>query len=45
MRAVESFCEIGILTKDLRGTANTKEVTRAVFEEIKRLGTGTGNRG
>jgi isocitrate/isopropylmalate dehydrogenase len=40
MRAVENVCEKGILTKDLGGTANTKDVTKAVCEEIERLGKG-----
>ena len=35
MACVESVCERGIVTKDLGGTANTKEVTDAVCEEIK----------
>ncbi|KAL3419267.1 tartrate dehydrogenase/decarboxylase TtuC' [Phlyctema vagabunda] len=36
---VETVCEKGIMTKDLGGSANTKEVTDAVCEEIqKRLG-------
>lgn len=38
MRAVENVCEKGILTKDLGGTANTKDVTKAVCEELERLG-------
>lgn len=33
---VETVCEKGIMTKDLGGTANTKEVTAAVCEEIER---------
>jgi isocitrate/isopropylmalate dehydrogenase len=40
MTAVENVCEKGILTRDLGGTANTKEVTQAVCEEIERLGKG-----
>lgn len=35
MTCVESVCERGVVTKDLGGTANTKEVTDAVCEEIK----------
>ncbi|KUJ18665.1 isocitrate/isopropylmalate dehydrogenase [Mollisia scopiformis] len=38
MRAVENVCEKGILTKDLGGTAMTKDVTKAVCDEIERLG-------
>jgi isocitrate/isopropylmalate dehydrogenase len=38
MEAVKNVCSAGILTKDLGGTANTKDVTRAVCEEIERLG-------
>jgi tartrate dehydrogenase len=38
MEAVENVCSVGILTRDLGGTANTKEVTKAVCEEIERLG-------
>lgn len=38
MKAVENVCEKGILTKDLGGTAMTKDVTKAVCEEIERLG-------
>ncbi|KAI9731828.1 MAG: hypothetical protein M1818_007693 [Claussenomyces sp. TS43310] len=37
MKAVENVCEAGILTRDLGGKANTKEVTEAVCAEIKRL--------
>lgn len=37
MKAVENVCERGIMTKDLGGTAMTKDVTRAVCEEIERL--------
>jgi isocitrate/isopropylmalate dehydrogenase len=33
---VETVCENGIVTKDLGGTANTKEVTAAVCAEIER---------
>lgn len=38
MKAVENVCEKGILTKDPGGTAMTKDVTKAVCEEIERLG-------
>ena len=38
MKAVENVCANGITTRDLGGTANTKEVTQAVCKEIKRLG-------
>jgi isocitrate/isopropylmalate dehydrogenase len=38
MTAVENVCEKEVLTKDLRGTAMTKDVTKAVCEEIERLG-------
>lgn len=34
---VENVCEKGILTRDLRGQATTKEVTDAVVEEIRKL--------
>ncbi|KAI5478411.1 putative tartrate dehydrogenase [Pseudohyphozyma bogoriensis] len=34
MKAVEAVCEKGIKTKDLGGTARTKEVTAAVVAEI-----------
>ncbi|KKY20866.1 putative tartrate dehydrogenase decarboxylase [Phaeomoniella chlamydospora] len=37
MEAVENVCAKGISTKDLGGSANTKEVTSAVIEEIKEL--------
>ena len=37
MGCVERVCEAGILTKDLGGTAMTKDVTRAVCEEIEKL--------
>ena len=33
---VETVCESGIVTRDLGGTASTKEVTAAVCEEIER---------
>lgn len=35
MEAVERVCVKGIKTKDLGGTANTKEVTAAVVAEIR----------
>lgn len=38
MKAVENVCEKGILTKDLGGTAMTKDVTKAVCDEIESLG-------
>ncbi len=38
MEAVENVCQVGILTKDLGGTATTKDVTKAVCDEIARLG-------
>lgn len=34
MHAVEEVCRQGIKTKDLGGTAKTKEVTAAVVAEI-----------
>jgi isocitrate/isopropylmalate dehydrogenase len=37
MEAVENVCRAGILTRDLGGTASTKDVTKAVCEEIERL--------
>lgn len=38
---VETVCEKGIMTRDLGGTATTKEVTAAVCAEIeKRCGSG-----
>jgi isocitrate/isopropylmalate dehydrogenase len=37
MKAVEKVCEKGILTRDLGGTAGTKDVTKAVCEEIEKL--------
>ncbi|PMD32812.1 tartrate dehydrogenase/decarboxylase ttuC [Hyaloscypha variabilis F] len=40
MEAVENVCQAGILTKDLGGTATTKDVTKAVCDEIARLGKG-----
>jgi isocitrate/isopropylmalate dehydrogenase len=33
---VETVCEKGIMTRDLGGTASTKEVTAAVCDEIER---------
>ncbi|KWU45902.1 putative tartrate dehydrogenase [Rhodotorula sp. JG-1b] len=36
MKAVEAVCEAGIKTKDLGGTANTREVTEAVVAQIMR---------
>lgn len=33
---VENVCGNGVMTKDLGGDANTKQVTDAVCEEIKR---------
>lgn len=38
MQAVEKVCESGVTTRDLGGSATTKEVTAAVVAEIKRLG-------
>lgn len=35
LEAVEKVCEKGIVTADLGGKANTKEVTAAVCEEIQ----------
>ena len=40
MKAVENVCERGVLTGDLGGKANTKEVTDAVVGEIQKLGAG-----
>lgn len=37
MRCVESVCGRGILTRDLGGTAGTREVTEAVCAEIKKV--------
>jgi isocitrate/isopropylmalate dehydrogenase len=37
MKAVENVCGAGILTADLGGKANTKEVTTAICEELERL--------
>ena len=36
MECVEAVCGNGILTRDLGGTAGTKEVTEAVCAEIRR---------
>ena len=36
MECVETVCGQGILTRDLDGSAGTKEVTEAVCAEIKR---------
>ncbi|KIX02964.1 tartrate dehydrogenase [Rhinocladiella mackenziei CBS 650.93] len=41
MTAVEQVCKAGILSPDLGGKANTREVTEAVCEEVKRLGSST----
>lgn len=38
LECVENVCEKAILTRDLGGQATTKEVTDAVVEEIKKLG-------
>lgn len=35
LECVENVCEQGILTKDLGGTAKTKDVTEAVCREIE----------
>lgn len=40
MECVERVCERGVLTRDLGGTAMTADVTRAVCEEIEKLGVG-----
>jgi tartrate dehydrogenase len=40
MECVEKVCENGVLTKDLGGTATTKEVTSAVCREIEKLSAG-----
>ncbi|KAJ5542404.1 hypothetical protein N7535_004824 [Penicillium sp. DV-2018c] len=39
LECVENVCEQGVLTRDLGGTATTKQVTDAVVKEIKKLGT------
>lgn len=36
MKAVEAVCEAGVKTKDLGGTAKTREVTEAVIAQIMR---------
>lgn len=41
MKAIENVCTAGVLTADLGGTANTKEVTRAICEELEKLGSRT----
>jgi isocitrate/isopropylmalate dehydrogenase len=38
MACVERVCENGVLTRDLGGTAYTKDVTKAVCDEIEKLG-------
>ena len=38
MACVENVCRAGIVTRDLGGKANTKEVTQAVCTEIQKLG-------
>ncbi|KAL8755493.1 MAG: hypothetical protein Q9199_003603 [Rusavskia elegans] len=43
MNCVENVCERGIKTKDLGGSANTKEVTEAVCNEIEGVLGQTGN--
>ena len=35
MAALETVCAAGVLTPDVGGTATTREVTRAVIEEIR----------
>jgi len=40
MQAVENVCSAGVLTADLGGTANTKEVTKAICNELDRLAAG-----
>lgn len=37
MECIENTCEKGIKTRDLDGSANTKDVTEAVCEEIERV--------
>lgn len=37
MQCIEAVCERGILTRDLGGSATTKEVTAAVVAEIQTL--------
>ncbi|KAK5103591.1 hypothetical protein LTS08_003009 [Lithohypha guttulata] len=36
LECTEKVCESGLVTRDLGGTANTKEVTQAVCEQIKK---------
>jgi tartrate dehydrogenase len=38
MTAVDQVCRAGILTPDLGGIAKTKDVTKAVCDEIKKMG-------
>lgn len=38
MQAAEKVCDGGVTTRDLGGSATTKEVTAAVVAEIKKLG-------
>lgn len=37
MEAIENVCSAGVLTKDLGGMAMTKDVTKAVCDELERL--------
>lgn len=37
LECVENVCEQGVLTRDLGGQANTKEVTAAVVAEIQKV--------
>jgi tartrate dehydrogenase len=39
MLAIENVCSAGVLTADLGGSANTKEVTQAICKELEKLGT------
>lgn len=41
LECVETVCGQGILTKDLGGSANTKEVTAAVCEQIRKSYSGS----
>ena len=41
MQAVENVCESGVTTRDLGGSATTKEVTAAVVDEIRKLSKAT----
>lgn len=41
MGCVERVCERGVLTRDLGGTARTRDVTGAVVKEIGKLKLGT----